>query len=244
MSQRDFKPPGGNSADRRRWRFGFSLSTFLLCVTVTVLVFSHWTTSLNLRNAQQALSSLRREHGYLHNIDPSGVTVISVPSIESKTWRWRVFIPAGSIYRFTVATERIPTNGFPDYEDGAITVRPGESLLIGHVWKNEFNHWQWSLCVENDAGTTTQTSTIPDEHAKWLSYDWVRNEELIQKSRIIGRSGQETFSVGDSILLLHEWVDKWRWDEKDGPQFTPGLMFWLAPGAAREDEVPGGDDAT
>ena len=200
-----------------RWRTSFSLSTFLLLTAVAIILgASNFITARKLNLALKELSTFDENTAIWTFLEIHRKSTLSqFHQLKAKHGNGGFHIPEGQAYRFCIALRRIPWKGLPEEEHASLAVSAGESLLVGHLFQNSFNQWEWSLKVAEAFGdSTTKSSSIDPDDSKWLQSEWLRQEGLAEKQWETGTSGQETFPPREPISLLRRRAHVWTWDQK------------------------------
>ncbi len=96
----------------KRPHLRMALSTFLLCLTVIILAFSHIVTSRQLAATRKELEDYRYEYGHLVVDDPSRPHVLGYAK-QWNPWKWHVNFPQGKSYKMMCGVGEIPTSGVP-----------------------------------------------------------------------------------------------------------------------------------
>jgi hypothetical protein len=219
----------------RRWRFQFSIRSLLLFTLFAALVLTSLLMYRRLSDAERELSKLRREAGYLKVEDESLFHAIAVPCDEPLTWKWRVYLPKRSKYRWMLAYgDEIPQSGFPknicySFTDEQIPRSKGVEALVTVSIRNDpdpdAKRWIFSLAMrsaEENASSETRT-TIPDDLMRKIL------QSCASETARIGQQKQETRKSGEVIDLvkcrLCEEISPNSWTISPNPQ--PGFGVWL-----------------
>jgi hypothetical protein len=118
-------------------KFRFSVRGLLLAVFVVALAVSNFVayqrlreTASTLRDTERSLETLRSEVGELSIRDPDLVHAVAIPSYESMTYRWRVFLPKSRKFYLNTATGQIPEDGLPDSGTSRISSRLFDATML------------------------------------------------------------------------------------------------------------------
>ncbi len=215
-------------------RFRYSLLSLLLFTTIVALIVSHVRTSMKLSAATAELRMLRLETGYLAVSDPDKIHAIELPTLEEKTWKWRIYVPDGKRATVSHAFNKIPKEGLPKREGrtgGLGFIDSGETIVTAAFRKGA--EGQWQLIVEatsfaegqSRGGTSTRTNMSPDR-LSWL--------DVSRGHRTQGVSRTTSVMNGDDPLtLIRLRVNKpvqqanGAIEHKVSEEACDGLMIWI-----------------
>lgn len=200
------------------WRF--SLRSFLLSLFMVCLIGSNFFTAWELNRAREDNRRLRTELGELVISDPRKLHVVTVPTYEDLTYRWRILIPEGQVIRILQATREIPQSGYPA-NFGASYLPEGEYVLTVAVRRDHLG--QWRLTATNPQGSVSMG--IAQEDSAWLV------DSPGASTSQAGAQETESFDPGERIVLLR---DRTMQRQPDGsasstPEPCDGIMIWLEP---------------
>jgi hypothetical protein len=91
-----------------KFRPRFSLLTTLLATTIAALllvILWQWHNAADLR---AEVRKWRDANGILTITNPSQVHIMALTTLEPKTWRWRMYFPAGKKFQFHVTQGQAP----------------------------------------------------------------------------------------------------------------------------------------
>lgn len=199
-------------------RMRVPLGWLFVDVALVVLSISHLVTSIRLQRSEETVRSMRREYGYLYDINEEKVNVISVPTLEQETWRWRVYIPKGKKYRLYFRLNGIPETGLPTPfqipDKGVPLERDGEMLLsvkvvrmpqdesvrgLSATWLDrETSHFESS----NDEVWHATANTIPNELGVGAKVTLSADEPVVLMRRINTVAGRETYPAKGVMIWL------------------------------------------
>jgi hypothetical protein len=214
----------------------FSIRSLLLFTLFAALVLTSLLMYRRLSEAERELSKLRREAGYLKIEDESLFHAITVPCDEPLTWKWRIFLPKGSKYRWTLASgDAIPQSGLPKGQfcsmssDEQIPRSKGVEAVVTAVIRKdpEPDNKRWFFrvslrSVDDNANSVAETS-IPDDLMRKII------QSHCSETAQIGQLNQETRKPGETIDFLKcrlgEPTSPNSWTISPNPQ--PGFSVWL-----------------
>lgn len=204
--------------DEHKRRLRMPLRWFFVAVAIVVLSISHLATSLRLRKSEETVWSMRQEFGYLYNVDEEKVNVISVPTLEQMSWRWRVYIPKGKTYRLYFRLTGIPETGLPTPfqvpDKGIALERDGEMLISVKVVR-----------MPEDENVRGLSATWSDRKTSYFGSSdeevWHATANVIPNELGVGAS--VTVDVDEPVVLMRR-INTFR--ERDVYP-AKGIMIWL-----------------
>jgi len=156
---------------------------------------------------------LRNEVGKLTIDDPTKVAAIQFHrGDDDLMWGWRVWIPAGHLYRLRWIEAAIPRTDFPALADFTRTLRgPGENVVSYRV---------------DDKGRSTLDAFGETIRGKQHNWNWARG---LSEEEGIGES-TETYDPEEPIVLTRQ-RDFSSFFNRPGNTDDPadGFMIWLEP---------------
>lgn len=204
-------------------RFRFSLRRMLLVIAVVVLALSHLLSSYRLFQANREIAKYRREMGYLDVSDPSKIHVVAIPSMEERTWRWRVYVPPGVDTLLRMEANDITPDGIPSA--GGASLPQGESIVELRCTEEQAGEWNVLCAAKSPLGAATIPEILKGAETDWLDHGWMR---MMQQ---VGVEQTEQFDAAETITLL-----RLRSSDQPMNQSTPpiarGLLVWLSPQSA------------
>jgi hypothetical protein len=219
-----------SSPVRRRW-LQFSLRSMLVLVVLAAIGFSLWTSNERLkenRRLQEEIKRLKSELGELtiEEGQEGKVHAIGIPTIESFTWKWRVYVPEGRKPRLIASQGMLPTTGRDANIGSSSTswLEAGEQIITVGLRRDHKDQWTW-IIKRNSGGSTFGVSK---ELAK-----------LIED----GNYGSSTSSVGNSlkvvepgtqIELLRHQMESNKNPVKKPSKLKDGILIWIDDGPEQQ----------
>ncbi len=192
-------------------------------MTVVVLTVSHLLTSRELQTSNSENKRLRDELGRLTVKDASQLGLLAIPTTESNTWRWRIYMPADVQLRMGITDAGIiPTPGAPiaganvGYFDAPLPA--GEGLVEAKLYKGGDD--VWTVSVRTSDGT--MTCELRNGDLSWL------DGSAFFRTRI-GSTESRTVDASKVVPLLRHVVVKHDSLTPSSPNPNPGIMIWLEP---------------
>ena len=143
-----YHDPESNNPPRRR--FQFSLRTALLLIALAAVGISLWVSNRMYKQNEQLRADnirLRNEVGEI-NVEEGGeykLHAIRAPGDASRTWKWRVFVPAGHTFYLNAVLNQIPAAGDIAMPSSQVMIPQGYQTISLELRKNDRNQWQWDL---------------------------------------------------------------------------------------------------
>lgn len=199
-----------------RRRRQFSLLNLVLITTVVALSVTVYLLDSEVGPLRQEVKRLRDEVGELHIEDKSKLHAIRVDTDNSLEWKWRVWVPEGTICKVRSTGDAIPAEGFPA-DGGTVYLRePGEHVLRWVVSRDEKNN-RWVGEFRHSTGS--------------VGYDqqpWVEWGRRFAREEGVGRKTQ-VFEPDERVVLIRR-----RYTNRDNPPANPddpleGFLIWIEP---------------
>lgn len=200
------------SQTRRNWLPRFSLLNALLLMTIvglTIGLVQLWKEVGPLRDANRRM---RTELGLLNVEDSKLAYAISLPTFEDDSWKWRLYLPAGSNYTLNSYSGRLPSLADRHEKKWFDTVRKdgvgttstisgfeGEFILEARAVKDGSSWMLVTKSVKRDGNSSTTgggKNSISQPSGDWLSD---------RRSRVTSSDvdvNQKSFGPDEPILLL------------------------------------------
>lgn len=198
-----------------RPRLRFSLQTALLLTTIVALaivVVMQWRDVVPLR---AVVHRLRDEVGELSVDDPTKLCAIQVDTRDELTWKWRVWIPKGRVYRLREHGGEVPKEGFPQ-NGGTVWLRkPGENVVVYRIVRDPRDGtWHGEMKAgSGGAGGNTQP--------------WVERPRRTSTADGVGTSTQ-SFEPDQRVELMRYRVSQAE-SSRQIEDPAAGFMIWLEP---------------
>ena len=225
MSPDDSTPPQAKS-----WKFG--LRTLLLVVAFLCLSFPLILQSRRLEKAETELRRLRDETGRLTIEDRTKVHVMLVGgSTDPMSWKWRLFIPKGARYGWSLAYGEITNKQLPKAKMNSFFNDPydeKDNEVFVTASLNKRGDGDYDLSVGSRIGDSTAqmggvSVKVPGAVVK-QTFGCLIGNALGAKSTALLDPGKPV------VLLLNRACGK----DPDGNEGfieypTPGYMIWMTP---------------
>lgn len=201
----------------------FSLVTLLLVFTLIATSLSVLVLSQRIRRAKSELLALRNEVGYLGPVDADKINLVAVPTIEPTTWKWRVYVPTGTLLDVCMNTCSIPADGIPEANVSVTNVdfhTPEWGLLLmGKVTRTANGNVVAVLSWDGGSATTDST----EHQTNWASGNCVTQQ--------LGKDDPVALGVSEPVVLLRRrmMVPDSATSESTPRGPAKGLMIWLEP---------------
>ena len=218
---------------KSKFRPKVSLLSFLLAISLVAVGFSHWHNSRKLHFVTSELLKLRSEAGYITVEDKSKFHALAIESGDPNIWKWRLFIPKGTKYKWNIAGENIPQST-PPAKPGVSSISNEQYwetdtnvLVTAHL--KEIDSGDWILTVSSKIGNSKSqmggvTLQIPADKMKWMrTVSSFENREI----------GTREIAIRDPhgpIILLQKRPCEKKPDGSFKPSTgtMPGYMIWLS----------------
>jgi hypothetical protein len=201
-------------------------------ILFVALFLSNTLTYWRMHNAEREVRILRNEAGYLTIGNGDLVHGIAVDTGDPMTWRWRLYLPKGRMYKWQAAWGPIPADGVPSprsslmynsLQGGATGV---EALATVGLRRTANGDWVLSLSARSGAtenSLAAGTFGIPDAELRPL-----QEAKGIEASRF-GSGGTQTRARREPVILLKRRVMEIL---PNGVSQTsrnpmPGIIVWL-----------------
>lgn len=170
----------------------FSLKQLLAWTSIAGLLLANLVLAYRLRRAEDELSLLRKESGYLVVNEPDKIQLIAAPALGRHQWRWRLHAPPGLRFEYGVQFGDVPAKGVPDSrftQNLQLAASPSGTLLTLEAARDA--EGQMHLAFRGaDFGYFSPTDKPLDE--------WLNGSSLVHTA---GTGGQETYEIGEPIIL-------------------------------------------
>ena len=222
--------PKPNTQPRKWYRFTLwkmVVAFVLLGVVFAYLRYTHWGYVLS-----ENITRVGRSFGLVEQRDPNKIYVSAVRPLGRDNWEWIVELPPGELYSVCYKDARIPVSGVPDGIGGHFSQVPWSySYLIDfHV---EYIGWQ--LGMEKDIHYFDSDRVTPKSTGGGWRFtpeiDWIYRD--IERVAIEPEDGQQSFNVGEKIVLLRQWPAYSNPPNTPGATHEEGIMIWIEPAPAK-----------
>ena len=171
------------------------------------------------------MTYLRQEAGHLVVKNRDRVNIVAVPTHEEFKWKWRLYVPKGTICDLGMRTNDVST--FSDALDLSAprskghplnASNPDGILVVASVSKDPSSDaLVLALTIGDDSKATSKVSLPPDQ---WLTKPAMKGWS---------RRNETTVHEYDKPIVLYAQMQ----EDANGAASTdspsPGLMFWLTP---------------
>jgi hypothetical protein len=195
---------------------------------------SHVLTSYQLHQVRQEARRLRDELGYLTITDNRKLHAIGLASYEgftSKSWRWRVHIPAGRRFRVCYSYEDIPEEGVPTDMYHFFDTVDGEFIFSASAVRDPAGAWSLAMGTRYDPVKYPQSRweslkslgrSLPIPNAAWLE------DNLPMGWYSVGSRTTESVEIGEPLVMLRLRRQKGTHvTQTNDPNPTDGIMIWI-----------------
>jgi hypothetical protein len=202
-----------------------SLLTAMLLITIAGMAIKIVQLRLEIDPLRRDLHMLRKAIGQLSIDDESKVHAIAVPSHDSLTWRWRVWIPQGRQVTLHYQWGNVPRKGVPS-KRSSVTLSPGEQSITLSAMQVGIRASEIEVTLDASGGMVGDSTRSSDrwllgsesyittfEGVPWSTYVASENEKVIVLKR---------FRVG---FRVGEEMSSEELNQLDEP--TPGFIVWL-----------------
>lgn len=200
--------PNTNPPDTRR-RPRWSLARMLLVVTFIALSVAHGRALWRLNRAENELTLLRRETGFLEASTDEQIAAVRMTSDEILTYRLRVRVPQKPEFRVAYSTVWPQDSSHPLWF-AAVDLPPGESIVTVRVHEDpRDDRWKITTIVRSEVGTKRIATTLPPDQIAVFrgSHDAISMgvgrdtfiDDLTHSIRLL----DERWVVGEGGLLLY-----------------------------------------
>jgi hypothetical protein len=131
-------------------RFRFTLRTVLLACALVAVGMALWLSYQQTRQNELLRQENARPRNELGEIlvepgDENKLHTIVVPTAESMTWKWRLFIPAGRSFFLHTTADPLPAAGENPTSLCTSSLSPGEQTLSLALRKDYKDRWRWVI---------------------------------------------------------------------------------------------------
>ena len=210
-----------------------SLLSFLLTVSLVAVGVSHWHNARKLQSTMAELLKLRSEAGYITVDDKTKFHALAIESGDPNIWKWRLFIPKGTRYRWNIACENIPQST-PPAKPGVASVSnerywETDTNVLVTAQLRETDNGDWNLTVSSTIGNSADqmggaSLKIPADKIKWMqTAGSIENKE-------IGRNETAVRDPRGPIVLLQKRPCEKQANGSYSPSAgtMPGYVIWLS----------------
>lgn len=194
-------------------RLRFSLATVLLAMTLLGLTLTVAMLYRELVPLRKEVARLRDEVGELNLGDRSQLHAIRVDTDNELEWKWRVWIPPGTVYRVRAHGGPVAKEGFPG-DGGTVYIHDsGEHMIRYRVrFDPKDNRWEGAL--------ETRGASVGADDQPWV--EWPSKSST---SEGVGKTTQ-AFKSDQPVLLIRHRVSKATSSSAiEDP--AAGFMIWL-----------------
>jgi hypothetical protein len=160
-------PASSSSGARFSLRTGFGIIAAIALCLWAWHGYRQYQRVRELQDDNESLrAELRKEHGELKIDDANRdrLHAIAIPTLESMTWRWRVFVPAGRQFMINYIIEFIDDTGLPLAGSGC-SLQSGEQVLTIALRKNgATGDYDWVI----KCGPTTCGPSLDARRSQWI----------------------------------------------------------------------------
>lgn len=154
-------------------RLRFTLRTLLIgtaCVAVAVMLVLAYRQGRENQLLRQENLRLRNELGEIQ-VEPGDkdkLHAVAVPTAESMTWKWRIFVPAGRIFSLYSAGDEIPAAGESRASFSKLQLVSGQQTIVVTLHKDYRGQLCWHAQTPHSSSTF---STGSPEFTKLIEDD-------------------------------------------------------------------------
>lgn len=203
----------------------FSLGTLLLVFTIIALAVCLFVTRSELASKTAQLDSYRNEMRYLSIEDESKISVISIPAVGSKSWRWRIYLPKDQGFTLKVGFDDVPLYGLPAPAQRITrcNLPNGESILTASLVK-ENGQWGLALHSESDGNQNfSYVQKIVAKNSEWLEKRGGCSEHIAGASETEAGDGKLPFR----LLSYRDGLSPAPGVTTTNPSPTDGVALWI-----------------
>lgn len=194
----------------------FTLRTVFVTSAFVCLLIWHWVTVRELARVRAENLDVRNQAGLLTVTDPNRVHVMAIPTVEDRTWRWRVYVPQSGIFRLCSRFTELPESGVPKPRH-QFQLQPGHHIITAMI---QLDGDKPVLRLGEDflKSTLTLSEPIKQLFSQDTGVAWAQ----------AGQRATHVTKRGDPIVLLHV-----RKTISNGGRVTidmnptDGLMVWI-----------------
>jgi hypothetical protein len=199
----------------------------IVCLAIPLVIQSR-----RLRDAEIELSKLRDETGRLTITDRNKIHVLAVASAEPGSWRWRIFMPKGLRYGWSLAAGDIPGKGLPKSKTDSFWNAQGEDqdrevLVTATLMRME--NGDWRLSVSSRIGESDQQ--MGGGNISFADEIWKSAHSGCEVREVLGSKAVKLIDPGEPIVLFVQRGCGTPPDGGQGPteDATPGYAIWMNP---------------
>lgn len=224
-------------ANERSLRPRFSILTALLVLTIVALAVTVWRQNSEVSPLRQEVRRLRQELGHLTIDDENKIYAIQVPSADSDTKRFRVYLPKNRKFVLCSRIHTIPGKklGHSRQEwfatlggsGSTATIDSGEFTIDVYVKRSDEKPDHWNLHHNiNGHGGGLVGSKMP----------WLNDRRAWTTSADVGLDKQIERDADEGLVLfelrqgnLKEFPGGHSVAQADESKEQPGVMMWIEP---------------
>ena len=224
-------------AAERSYRPRFSILSALLVLTIAALAVTVWRQNSELSPLQQEVRHLRQELGHLTIDDENKIYAIRVPSRDSDTNRFRVYLPKNRKFilgsRIQTIPGRVPSQSRKDWLESLSgigsksSIDSGEFTIDVEVKRDaaKGDHWNLHHSINGQGGGFVG-SEMP----------WLNDRRRWTTEADAGFDQQTERDADDGLVLfelrqgnLKELTGGYSVTPADKSKEQPGVMLWIEP---------------
>jgi hypothetical protein len=194
-------------------RIRFSLRALILAAALLASAIGNVLLVWQRGRLKRKVRAYEKRLGVLHVTDRSRVHVVARPTVEDRTWRWRVWLPEDEEFFLCYGMGEIPNTDFP-LRYGYSHIERGKEVDVTVALRRNIDG-DWSLLVE--AGGISVRPPLPDAVADMMGHACGTTQ--------MGDRGTVRSRPGGKQLLLRR-----RYFKTGGARygaFRPGFVVWL-----------------
>ncbi len=219
--------PKGDAPPRKWYRFTLwkmVLAFVLLGFIFAYLRYTHWGYVLS-----ENITRVGRSFGLAERRDPGKIYVSAVRPLGRGSWEWSVELPEGELYAICYKVYNIPVSGDPnEIQSHNHDVPWSYSYLIDY--RIERDGIVDGIHYFDSSKYLTPKRVWDGWHALG-DCDWMWND--IERIAIEPSDGQQSFHVGEKIVLLRQWSAESNPPDERGATHDDGIMIWIEPAPAK-----------
>ena len=200
-----------------RWKPRISLLTMLLLMTIVGLAIALWLRAHELAPLRAQLRQLIAETGRLVIEDETKVHAVQVRTGDTRSWRWRVWVPEGQRMALHLRWGGVPKSGVPAPMDTTY-LNAGEHWISLEA-KRDGSNGRWKSSLQTPGGGIG--SYIPDD-AHWFDggLSVVRAEGVARSTTV--------FDDNEPVIVLaRRRAARTVAELDDNDVMAPGIIVWL-----------------
>lgn len=139
-------------------RFRFTLRTLLVATTLAAIAIAlvlAYRQSHENRLLRQENLRLRNELGQIQ-VEPGDedkLHAVAIPTTDSMTWKWRLFVPTGRTFNLYTAADLLPAAGENPSNFSKMQLDSGEQTLVVTLRKDYRGQWCWFMQMPHASNT-------------------------------------------------------------------------------------------